>query len=80
MESLGDLLPPIVAIAVGVWLILDRQRHAQRTVRSQNRWRRRVGFRLYGMREERHGIRAAVIVGAWGIVLGVWMLVTGTNF
>jgi hypothetical protein len=63
-----------------VWLILDRGRHARRTVRSQNRWRRRVGVRLYGAKEERHGVRAAVIVGVWGILLGVWMLVSGTDF
>jgi hypothetical protein len=65
---------------VGVWLILDRRRHAQRTIRSQNRWRRRLGLRLYAEKQERHGVRAAVIVGVWGIVLGLWMLVSGTDF
>jgi purine-cytosine permease-like protein len=80
VESLVDVLPPVIAILIGGWLILDRDRHARRAVRSQNRWRRRVGLRLYGAREQRHNIRAAVIVGAWGIALGLWMLASGADF
>ena len=67
-------------ITFGAWLILDRHHHAERAVQSQNHWRRRFGRRLYGAREERHSIRAALIVGIWGIVLGIWMLISGTDF
>jgi hypothetical protein len=80
MPPLGDVLPPLALMILGAWLILDRHEHARRFVRSQNAWRRRVGARSYGSKEERHNVRAAVIVGACGIGLGVYMVVTGTDF
>jgi hypothetical protein len=80
MGSFGDLLPSLAAIGLGTWLVLDRHRLGRRVVRSQNRWRRRVGLHLYGTREARQSVRAAVIVGAWGIALGLWMLTTGADF
>jgi len=70
-----DVVLGIIAIGAGVFLIVRRHSQAASWVRQRNQ-----GFALlrmkrrYGERELRHNVRAAMIVGAFAIVLGVLLI------
>jgi uncharacterized membrane protein HdeD (DUF308 family) len=70
-----DVVLGIIAIAVGIFLIVQRRSQAESWNRQRNR-----GFELlrmkrrYGEKELRHNVRAAVIVGVFAIVLGLLMI------
>jgi hypothetical protein len=70
-----DVVLGIILIAAGVFLIVRRQSQAESWARQRNQGY--AFFRMkrrYGERELRHNVRAAVIVGAFAIVLGVLMI------
>jgi hypothetical protein len=70
-----DVVLGLIAIGFGVFLIIRRHSQAESWVSQRNR-----GFglfrmkRRYGERELRHNVRAAVIVGAFAIVVGILMI------
>jgi hypothetical protein len=68
----------VAAIAMGVFMIWNRRHMAEENILFNNR---RLAFlrrkHRYGEREYRHNLRAAWIVGAFSIVLGVYMLLSG---
>jgi hypothetical protein len=43
-------------------------------------WATLCSSKRYGPRDLAGFVRANLIVGIWAIVLGVWMLATGTDF
>ena len=62
-----DFLYGAVSAAFGLYLIIRRRQFAARTIRQQNWfWRRN-----YGERELRQNERAAIVVGAFSLVLAV---------
>ena len=74
-----DVLLGAIAIAAGVFLVVRRHSQAQGWIDQRNR-----GFALlrmkrrYGEEQLRHNVRAAVIVGVFGIILG-FMLIADIN-
>jgi uncharacterized membrane protein HdeD (DUF308 family) len=70
-----DVVLGVIAIAAGIFLIVRRHSQAQSWIDQRNR-----GFALlrmkrrYGEKELRHNVRAAVIVGAFAIVLGLVLI------
>jgi hypothetical protein len=73
-----DRLIGLAAIAMGLFMIWNRDYMAEENLRFNNR---RLAFfrskRRYGQREFRHNLRAAWIVGVFTILLGLWLLITG---
>jgi hypothetical protein len=70
-----------VSIAGGIFLIVRRHSQAQSWVRSSNRMYSLLRMkRRYGEKELRHNVRAAVIVGASWIVLGISFIVGDVRF
>jgi hypothetical protein len=73
-----DRLIGLAAIALGVFVIWNRSHTAAENIRHQNWLRAMLRMkRRYGAKEYRHNLRAAWIVGAFSILLGVYMLVSG---
>jgi uncharacterized membrane protein HdeD (DUF308 family) len=70
-----DVVLGIILVAAGVFLIVRRQSQAESWVRQRNQG---LAFfrmkRRYGERELRHNVRAAAIVGAFAIAIGVLMI------
>jgi hypothetical protein len=73
-----DRLFGLAAIALGIFMVWNRRYAADENIRQQNWLRAALRLkRRYGKKEYRHNVRAAWIVGAFSIVLGVYMLVSG---
>jgi hypothetical protein len=73
-----DRLIGLAAIALGVFMIWNRRHTAEENIRQQNWLRAALRMRRrYGEKEYRHNLRAAWIVGAFSILLGVYLLVSG---
>jgi len=73
-----DRLVGCAAIALGVFMIWNRRHMAEENIQQQNRIRQLFRMkRRYGEREYRHNLRAAWVVGAFSILLGLWILISG---
>jgi hypothetical protein len=75
---MNDRLIGLAAIALGIFMVWNRRYTAEENIRQQN-WLRAAlrSRRRYGEKEYRHNVRAAWIVGAFSILLGVYMLISG---
>ena len=72
---IGDVVLGVIAIGFGVYLIVWRHREAARVIRARNRSFERMRLkRRYGEREAGHNVRANVIVGVFGILLGIALI------
>jgi hypothetical protein len=63
----GDFRFGAALVVAGVLLIVRRKQFAASTVKQQNWFSRRN----YGLRQIAHNERAAIIVGLFGLVLGL---------
>jgi hypothetical protein len=73
-----DRLIGLAAIAMGVFMIWNRRHMADENIRFNNRMFAFLRMkRRYGEKQYRHNLRAAWIVGAFAILLGLYMLVSG---
>jgi hypothetical protein len=73
-----DRLIGLTAIAMGLFMIWNRRHMADENIRQQNWLRATLRLkRRYGVKEYRHNLRAAWIVGTFAILLGLYMLVSG---
>jgi hypothetical protein len=73
-----DRLFGLVAVAMGAFLIWNRRHLAEENIKQQNWLRAALRMkRRYGEKEYRHNLRASVVVGTFGILMGVYWLITG---
>jgi hypothetical protein len=75
---MDDRLIGLAAIALGIFMVWNRRYTAEENIRQQNWLRAALRIkRRYAEKEFRHNVRAAWIVGAFSILLGVYMLASG---